>query len=129
MSPLTKWFIVAGVILLVPANLYGLGDAYTNGQLELKQQCLDSWVETSYIELRKDVVDMDKVKYQSFWFIENCFDFQWSEQEYYDKVNELKMKSGDYYFDCQASIEANNDTVKCVYEVIDGVGEWRLEKK
>lgn len=90
MSPITKWFIVAGVILLVPVNLYGIGHAYTSDQIELKNRCLDSWVETSYIELRKENVDIEKVRQQSLWFIETCFDFQWTEKEYYDKVDEVK---------------------------------------
>lgn len=75
--------------MLVPYNLYSFGEIYTHEKINQKQECLDGFIEMSYNELTKEEPNRDKISGYGIWWIDNCFDFDWTQKEYNDRVHQL----------------------------------------
>lgn len=59
---------------------------------ELRQECLDSYINFSYIELQTGNVTHSRALQFGSWYFDNCFDFKYSDKEFFDRVNELTQE-------------------------------------
>ena len=89
MNKFVKWYFVLAVIFILPYTLYSFAEQYTQNNITLKDLCLDLFVEITYLEMQKEDPDRNKIKQFGIWYIEKCFDFDYSERDYYERVDEI----------------------------------------